>query len=94
MLCHHCKKDVSLIDNKVGFREDCSHCGADLHICLNCSFYDKSAYNECHEPSADRVVDKEKANFCEFFKPGDSAATSVNPADAVKRKLEELFRKK
>jgi len=33
-----------------------------------CHFYDTSSYNECKEPMANRVLDKEKANFCDFFK--------------------------
>lgn len=96
MLCHSCKKDVPLTDGKVGRQEDCPHCGADLHVCLNCGFYDRSAYNECREPSAERVVDKEKSNFCDYFKPTTGAATTGGPsaADEAKRKLEELFRKK
>lgn len=33
-----------------------------------CQFHDPSAYNECREPMANRILDKEKANFCEFYK--------------------------
>lgn len=34
---------------------------------MNCAFYELSSAGACREPSAERVVDKEKANFCEFF---------------------------
>jgi len=33
-----------------------------------CFFYEPKSYNECKEPVAQRIVDKEKNNFCEFFK--------------------------
>jgi|APSaa5957512535_1039671.scaffolds.fasta_scaffold355371_2 hypothetical protein len=90
--CKVCKKEITL-DTKISFREDCNHCGADLHSCIHCGFYDTSAYNECHETSADRVVEKEKANYCEYFvvntKNGDSANTAK---DDAKSKLDDLFK--
>lgn len=41
---------------------------------------------------ADRVVDKERANFCEYFTPGKNRA-AAKPASARKA-LDELFKKK
>lgn len=35
-----------------------------------CSFYDPSAYNECKEPMANRILEKESANFCDYYKLG------------------------
>ena len=72
----------------------CSKCGIDTRCCKNCANYDKSKYNECTEPVADRVVDKEKSNFCDFFKPSDKAVKAVNPADAAKAAADALFKKK
>ena len=93
MRCHSCKKEVQ-IEEKVGFRAECPNCDADLHVCLNCNFYDPSVYNECRETQADRVVVKDRANFCEYFVPGESTeGVSVDPADDAKKKLEELFKK-
>ncbi|MBF0610439.1 MAG: hypothetical protein G8345_01270 [Magnetococcales bacterium] len=46
----------------------CSKCGRHTHVCSNCCFYDPGHYNDCREPQAERVVDKEKANFCDYFK--------------------------
>ncbi len=51
-----------------------------------CKFYDIHSYNECHESIAERLVDKEKANFCDFFSPGNP----VNPEE-VKEKTKVLF---
>lgn len=92
MICHKCNKKLTTSE-KISFREDCPSCGADLHVCLNCDFYDTSVYNECRETSAERVVDKEKANLCEYFvvRSSNQNTTSV-PSDA-KKKLEELFKK-
>jgi hypothetical protein len=74
-------------------RAECERCAESLHSCRNCTFYDVSAYNECHETSAERVVDKLAANFCDFFAPaageGPAAASSASPLDG----LERLFKK-
>ncbi|RZF23309.1 hypothetical protein DAY19_05460 [Halobacteriovorax vibrionivorans] len=51
----------------MSLKEECPYCYASLHCCKMCKFYDKSAYNECRESSADRIVEKEKANFCDYF---------------------------
>lgn len=95
MNCYFCKKKLELPD-QVGRRDDCSYCGADLHICYNCKFYDKASYNECKEPQAERVVDKEKSNFCDYFSPqsfSDQDSSGLNAADEAKKKLEALFKK-
>ncbi|MBF0423632.1 MAG: hypothetical protein HQL73_11645, partial [Magnetococcales bacterium] len=50
--------------------ETCIGCGYSVRVCKNCLYYDPRAYNACREPQSERVVDKEKATFCDFFKPG------------------------
>ena len=93
--CHACKKELEIVGRVVGRRDECVHCGADLHCCYNCSFYEQSAHNECREPVAMRVNDKDRSNFCEYFelatKPHDGGKSAKEDA---KKKLEELFRKK
>jgi len=97
MQCYFCHKELE-IGERVGRQDTCPHCSRDLHICKNCQFYDENAYNECHEPQADRVVEKERSNFCDYFVfitgGGDSrTAQKENSADETKRKLEALFKK-
>lgn len=93
MICHKCKKTIPTSE-KIGFREDCPSCGADLHTCLNCDFFDTSVYNECRETSAERVLDKEKANYCEYFVARSANQNTENAPSNAKKKLEELFGKK
>jgi len=70
----------------------CSSCGRELKICLSCRFYDSSAPHECREPQAERVVDKERANFCDYFEAsGRSLKTGQDKADRAKKNLEDLF---
>lgn len=92
-VCFACKKELKIMD-RVGRRDTCS-CGADLHCCRNCQFYDPGSYNECHEPVADRVVDKTISNFCEYFKIADRPFTAEEDKVAeAKRTLAALFQKK
>ncbi len=82
----------------MGFRAECENCGADVHVCKNCRFYDPGAYNECRETSADVVKEKERANYCEYFEPGAQAAGGLSEAEKKKQDLkaaaELLFKKK
>jgi hypothetical protein len=54
--------------------------------------YDPKNYNECKEPSAEVVKEKERANFCDFFKAlenGDAVDTKTKYLSAA----EALFKK-
>jgi len=66
--CHSCSKDLNLsAAQKILRSEECPYCYASVHCCKMCKFYDPTAYNECKESSADRIVEKEKSNFCDYF---------------------------
>ncbi len=91
MHCTFCKNEIEVID-KVGRQDVCTHCQHDLHCCKQCRFYDQTAYNDCNEPQAERVIDKEKANFCEYFVFGPDAKVSSEKEDTMS-KLEDLFKK-
>lgn len=88
--CFSCKTITET--ERVGFREECEKCGADLHVCKNCEFYDETAYNECKEPSADRIVEKERSNLCDFFSPSGTAGGSENKKDDLMAAAEALFK--
>lgn len=96
MHCHACGDEVALgSGERVGFRDACPGCGADLHICCNCAHRDPGAYNECRESGAERIVDKQRANRCEYFAPGEGAAAGEGVAARARARadLEKLFRK-
>jgi predicted RNA-binding Zn-ribbon protein involved in translation (DUF1610 family) len=92
--CHSCRKEIA-IERKVGRSETCPSCGADLHVCLNCRFYSPGAYNDCIEPQAERVVDKRRSNFCDYFIFSDDADRKGQPAkkDDARSRLDSLFKK-
>ncbi len=97
MICFKCGKDNTVIGGIVGRGDSCLSCYTSLKVCKNCEFYDPKAYNECRESSADRVVDKEKANFCEIFIPtsrGASGQVDAKPKLDPVAAAEALFKKK
>ena len=91
LACYECSVKCTS-ESKFGFRDECDSCGADIHCCLNCEFYETSSYNQCRETSADSITDKEKANFCDFFQPG-SGQGAGNKKEGLLNAAEALFKK-
>lgn len=93
MNCYNCSKELDFgAEFKVMRSDDCPHCGADMHVCKMCIHYDTIAYNECKEPMADRIVEKEKANFCDYFKLGGGGDAGADK-DAMIDAAAALFKK-
>ena len=91
--CKACGKKTTL-EYKISFREECPFCHADLHICLNCRFHDKGAYNECRESSAEPVKEKEKNNHCEYFEanPDIKKQDSSSEREKALKAAQSLFK--
>ena len=94
MQCHACQSVFPLASGEsVGFRDDCDRCRADLHVCLNCAHHDPSAYNECRESNAERVLERDRANRCEYFRPASGEAPGEENREETLSDLEHLFHK-
>jgi hypothetical protein len=91
--CYRCNHEL-VFEVKMGFRETCPHCASDLHVCKNCQLYDPGAHNSCRESTSDYVPDKEKANFCGYFKFVEGLREGNAQVDKAKAALEALFKKK
>jgi len=62
---------------------------------VRCSFFAPGHYNNCREPQADRVLDPDKANFCDYFRPAQPGdAAGKDPRAEAKARLDALFRKR
>lgn len=92
MNCVFCGKPFEL-DGPVGRRDQCRHCGRDLRCCKQCKFYDARSYNECKEVMAERILDKERANACEYYAPRGSSHTNADRVANARSALEALFKK-
>lgn len=82
--CFNCQKTLTLEEQFIARKEECPHCYSDLHSCRACHFYDTQSYNECRETMADRITEKEKSNFCDYFK-------IKNKFDNVNQEKEDLL---
>lgn len=90
-VCFSCGKSLNL-GAEVGRREECSSCRADVHVCKNCTWYDRSAYNECREPQADVVREKDRSNFCDYFKLSDKGSAAGSSKEDLRAQAEALFK--
>lgn len=78
---------------KVGRHDECPHCGEDLKCCKNCASHDPHVHNQCIEPTAEFIRDRERSNFCAHFSFLDSdAPTTSDEVANAKAKLEDLFK--
>ncbi len=91
--CYRCGNSLDDLPVPIGRRESCSKCGFDVKVCKNCVHYDINSYNECREPMAERVVDKEKSNTCDYFRLGAGVKESQDAAAAALKRLDDLFKK-
>jgi hypothetical protein len=93
LVCWKC--GASLADLSLPLRrlDECRQCHAELHVCKLCEWYSVSVAKHCRETVAEEVKDKERANFCDYFKPkpGAYSAGDVGAASKAQADLHALF---
>jgi predicted RNA-binding Zn-ribbon protein involved in translation (DUF1610 family) len=92
--CARCGKELG--EAKVANDTNCPSCGAALHSCTNCTFFDTGSRFECKKPIAKRVESKAAANSCSFFKPKvmrDLRAAQPEKATDARSAFDALFKK-
>ncbi|MEL6182573.1 MAG: hypothetical protein AAFS10_26690 [Myxococcota bacterium] len=88
--CHACGYELTL-EVKVARRDTCDNCGADLHACVNCKFYDEGA-DTCRENITRWVRDRERSNFCQSFTFRESSPDRADEIADAKSRLDSLFK--
>ena len=92
-MCKKCGKAIELAE--IVRSSTCEFCGADLHSCVNCTFYSRGSHYDCHEPNAELVRDKERANFCDYFSVnraiGGGAGSGASKAETARNAFAALF---
>lgn len=93
MQCWKCGSELKNILLPFSRYEECPMCKADLHVCLACRHYAPQLSDNCREDRADFVLDKDKANFCDYFKANPKPYQEKDTAEsnAARHKLAELF---
>ncbi len=95
LVCWHCGASLAELSLPLRRLDACKACRAELHVCKMCVEFDTSYAKHCKEPTAEEVRDKERANFCDHFRPREGAYTPPRTAEQSQARsaLEDLFRK-
>ena len=95
IVCFFCGTNINF-NEKVGRNDECPECKRYLKCCRNCKNFDERVYNACLEHNAERQVDKEAGNFCEYFcqQTEDRIEDEKLKLKQAKQALESLFKKK
>ena len=58
-----------------------------------CRFYDPNSIDQCTQEDAEEVREKERANFCDYYKPRPGAyqTSDTSQSDAARDELNALF---
>ncbi|MCB1844658.1 MAG: hypothetical protein KDI09_16975 [Halioglobus sp.] len=91
--CYRCGASLESLTLPLSRQDQCPDCSRYLHVCRMCLHFDRSVARQCREDDAEEVMDKEKANFCDWFVPaaGCFTAKDADPAARAGRELAALF---
>ena len=94
--CARCGKTLTAILGAVVTDSTCENCGADLHTCTNCSFFNTSSRYECTKAIPTRISPKDSRNECSYFTGAvfveRTFEANATPQDARKA-FDALFKK-
>ena len=93
LVCWKCGASLDALSLPLRRLEVCPECDSELHVCRMCRFYDPNISDQCTEDGAEEVREKERANFCDYYKPRHGAyqVRDTSGAHAAKHKLNALF---
>lgn len=98
LLCWSCGKPTGH-QITVGRGDSCDNCGADLRCCRGCRHFAPGKRWQCKENIERPEVDKERANFCDFFqirqamkRAGGVEVNTKDEKESRKRTFDDLFK--
>src|SRR3954462_15283457 len=93
LVCWKCGASLKELSLPLSRLDECKQCHAELHVCKLCEWYNTSVAKHCRETIAEEVKDKERANFCGYYKPraGAFSSASTLAMDRAKTELQTLF---
>jgi hypothetical protein len=91
--CYRCGESLAALSLPLSRQDECPACRNYLHVCRMCEYFDPRVPRQCREDGADEVRDKDKLNFCDWFKASESAfdAGRKQDEDAARAALDALF---
>lgn len=92
LLCWKCGASLAELPLPLSRLAECPACRAYEHVCRMCLHFDRIAPKQCREQDAEEVKEKERPNFCDYFKPNPKAYMGRDAkTQATKSKLDSLF---
>ena len=93
IVCWNCGCSLKDIPRPISRHANCPECFEDLHCCRLCVHYAPRLTGQCDDDRADPPVQKENANFCDFFRPLSGAYEDARGSrrDAARQQLDALF---
>ena len=91
--CYRCGASLEALSLPLSRQDECPGCGNYLHVCRMCVHYDKTVPRQCREDGAEDVKDKDRLNFCDWYKPSQMAFDAGRKAeeDQARATLDALF---
>lgn len=93
LVCWKCGASLRDLPIPLARLAECNACGAELYVCRMCRFFEARVAQKCVEERADPPLDKDRANFCDYFSPRPHAYQPTDDAESQKARaqLEALF---
>ncbi len=82
IVCYRCGASLAALTLPLSRRDMCPSCSAHVHVCRLCINYDPQVIGQCLEDDAEEVLEKERVNFCDWFKP---RAGAFDPAQHARQ---------
>ena len=73
--CYNC---ATSLPPDTDFNGPCPKCGAQLHCCKQCAYFEPSTRFQCVKPIPVRIAVKDQANDCALFKPRVTVAREAS----------------
>jgi hypothetical protein len=93
LCCYRCGSSLAALSLPLSRQDECPSCSVYLHVCRMCRFFDPQVPRQCREDDAEDVTEKERQNFCDWFKPDANVfdAARFGQEQQAKSQLTELF---
>ena len=69
LTCWNCGESLAELPRPITRHMNCPACFEDLHCCRMCRHFTANATAPCDDERAEPPVNKEGANFCDYFRP-------------------------
>lgn len=91
--CWRCGIQLQDAELPVSRHSSCRSCFEPLRCCRMCRHFSEQAEGQCLHDEAEPPEEKERSNFCDFFRPGKAGfdPTRNRGTERAKNRLKSLF---